>query len=221
MKINKFYKSLLYIAIILVIFSLVLLITLIASYKSVEKVAKDYVYGNTDEIPYKKVGLLLGTNPIGPSGGPNYYFTYRIEAAVRLYEAGKISCILVSGDNHSKDYDEPKCMKEALMKKGIPESVIYLDYAGFRTLDSIIRAKEIFGQDSFTIISQKFHNERAIYLARHYGISAIGFNAKDVRMAATNLKIAIGRESMARVKMYIDILFNKQPKFLGEQITIE
>lgn len=221
MKINKCYMSLLYIAIILVLFSLVLLITLIASYKSVEKVAKDYVYGNTDEIPYKKVGLLLGTNPIGPSGGPNYYFTYRIEAAVRLYEAGKISCILVSGDNHSKDYDEPKCMKEALMGKGIPESVIYLDYAGFRTLDSIIRAKEIFGQDSFTIISQKFHNERAIYLARHYGISAIGFNAKDVRMAATNLKIAIGRESMARVKMYIDILFNKQPKFLGEQIEIE
>lgn len=213
--------SLLYIAIILVIFSLVLLITMITSYISVENVAKEYVYGNTDEIPYKKVGLLLGTNPIGPSGGPNYYFTYRIEAAVRLYEAGKISCILVSGDNHSKDYDEPKCMKEALMKKGIPESVIYLDYAGFRTLDSIIRAKEIFGQDSFTIISQKFHNERAIYLARHYGISAIGFNAKDVRMAATNLKIAIGRESMARVKMYIDILFNKRPKFLGEQITIE
>ena len=218
---NKLLKNLLYTVIILVTFSLVSLIALVISYKSVETVAKEYVYGNTDEIPYNKVGLLLGTNPIGPSGGPNYYFTYRIEAAVRLYEAGKISYFLVSGDNHSKAYDEPMCMKEALMEKGIPESVIYLDYAGFRTLDSIIRAKEIFGQDSFTIISQKFHNERAIYLARHYGISAIGFNAKDVRMAATNLKIAIGRESMARVKMYIDILFNKQPKFLGEQIEIE
>lgn len=221
MSMNKLFKNLIYIVIILVSLSLVSLIALVISYKSVEKVAKEYVYGNTDEIPYNRVGLLLGTNPIGPNGGPNYYFTYRIEAAVRLYEAGKISYILVSGDNHSKAYDEPMCMKEALMKKGIPESVIYLDYAGFRTLDSIIRAKEIFGQDSFTIISQKFHNERAIYLARHYGISAIGFNAKDVRMAATNLKIAIGRESMARVKMYIDILFNKQPKFLGEQIEIE
>ena len=218
---NKLLKYLLYTAIIFVTLSLMSLIALVVLYNSVEKVAKEYVYGNTDEIPYNKVGLLLGTNPIGPSGGPNYYFTYRIEAAVRLYEAGKISYILVSGDNHSKAYDEPMCMKEALMEKGIPESAIYLDYAGFRTLDSIIRAKEIFGQDSITIISQKFHNERAIYLARHYGISAIGFNAKDVRMAATNLKIAIGRESMARVKMYIDILFNKQPKFLGEQIEIE
>lgn len=207
---------------IVIFCSALIVIAVVAfTYKHVEKVAIGSVYGNTNDIPYNKVGLLLGTNPIGPSGGPNYYFTYRIKAAVRLYEAGKISYILVSGDNHSKAYDEPMCMKKALMEKGIPESVIYLDYAGFRTLDSIIRAKEIFGQDSFTIISQKFHNERAICLARHYGISAIGFNAKDVRMAATNLKIAIGRESLARVKMYIDILINKQPKFLGEEINIE
>lgn len=196
-------------------------IVLVFSYRAVEKVAQEHIYDNTDEIPYNKVGLLLGTNPIAPSGGPNYYFIYRIEAAVRLYETGKISYILVSGDNHSKAYDEPMCMKKALMEKGVPESAIVLDYAGFRTLDSVVRAKEIFGQDSFTIISQKFHNERAICLAKHYGISAIGFNAKDVRMAATNLKIAIGRESMARMKMYIDILINKQPKFLGEPINIE
>ena len=218
---NKLLKLILYTAVILVILSLASLTALVVSYRSVEKAAEGHTYGNTDNIPYNKVGLLLGTNPVGPSGGPNYYFTYRIEAAVKLFEAGKISYILVSGDNHSKAYDEPMCMKEALMEKGIPESAIYLDYAGFRTLDSIIRAKEIFGQDSFAIISQKFHNERAICLARHYGISAVGFNAKDVRMAATNLKIAIVRESMARVKMYIDILFDKQPKFLGEHIEIE
>ena len=211
----------LYLIIILVSLCLIAVITLVVSYKSVENTAKDYVYENTDDIPYNKVGLLLGTNPIGPTGNPNLYFTYRIDAAVRLYEAGKISYILVSGDNHSKDYDEPMCMKKALMEKGIPESAIYLDYAGFRTLDSIVRAKEIFGQDSFTIISQKFHNERAICLAKHYGISAIGFNAKDVRMAPTNIRIALGRESMARVKMYVDFLFNKQPKFLGEHINIE
>lgn len=210
-----------YASIFIVCIALVSLAVLVVSYKSVENATKEHVYGNTDEIPYNKIGLLLGTNPIGPSGGPNYYFTYRIEAAVKLFEAGKISYILVSGDNHTKAYDEPMCMKKALREKGIPESVIYLDYAGFRTLDSIIRAKEIFGQDSYTIISQKWHNERAVCLARHYGISAIGFNAKDVRMAATNLKIAIGRESLARVKMYIDILINKQPKFLGEQIEIE
>lgn len=214
---KKIKMPLLFIALL----CLATIIALASSYRAVENAVEGHIYCDTDIIPYNKVGLLLGTNPIGPSGGPNYYFTYRIEAAVRLYEAGKISYILVSGDNHSKEYDEPMCMKMALMEKGVPESAIVLDYAGFRTLDSVVRAKEIFGQDSFTIISQRFHNERAICLAKHYGISAIGFNAKDVRMAATNLKIAIGRESMARVKMYIDILINKQPKFLGEKINIE
>lgn len=200
---------------------LISIAVLFISYNSVETSVKGYIYDNTDSIPYNKVGLLLGTNPIGPNGGENYFFTYRIDAAVQLYEAKKISYILVSGDNHSKEYDEPMYMKNALMERGIPESAIFLDYAGFRTLDSIIRAKEIFGQNSYTIISQKFHNERAVYLARHYGISAVGYNAKDVKKVATNLKVSIARESLARVKMYLDILINKQPKFLGEPINIE
>ena len=194
---------------------------LVLAYKNVERKAKASVYSDVKEIPYNKVGLLLGTNPVGPSGAPNHYFLNRIDATVELYNAGKISYILVSGDNHVKTYDEPQCMKDALMERGIPESAIYLDYAGFRTLDSIVRAKEIFGQDSFTIISQKFHNERAICLAKHHGISATGFNAKDVRWARTNVKIAVFRESLARAKMYIDLLIGKQPKFLGEKINIE
>lgn len=194
---------------------------LVLAYKNVERKAKAFVYSDVKEIPYSKVGLLLGTNPVSPSGKPNHYFLNRIDATVELYNAGKISYILVSGDNHVKTYDEPQCMKEALMERVIPESAIYLDYAGFRTLDSIVRAKEIFGQDSFTIISQKFHNERAICLAKHHGISATGFNAKDVRWARTNVKIAVFRESLARAKMYIDLLIGKQPKFLGEKINIE
>lgn len=210
-------KTALYIILGLAVLSLA---CLAVSYKSVERVAEKQLYSDTDNIPYNKVGLLLGTNPVGRYGGPNRYFEYRIEAAVELYRAGKISYILVSGDNHSKAYDEPEWMKEALMEKGIPESAIYLDYAGFRTLDSIVRAKEIFGQDSFTIISQKFHNERALCIAKHYGISAIGFNARDVKRAANSLRVSTIRESMARVKMYIDILTGKQPKFLGERIEI-
>lgn len=212
---------LLYLVFSLFSFSLVSIAILAFSYRAVENAVEGHIYSHTDDIPCNKVGLLLGTNPTAPSGRPNYYFTYRIDAAVQLYKAKKIAYILVSGDNHSKAYDEPMCMKEALMEKGIPESAIILDYAGFRTLDSIIRAKEIFGQDSYTIISQKWHNERAICLAKHYGISAIGYNAKDVGMVATNLKISIARESLARVKMYIDILINKQPKFLGEPINIK
>ena len=214
-------KALLYTGIAcLLALSLAAMVTAIC-YISVRRIAKDKVYSDIRSTPYNKVGLLLGTNPSGPNGGKNYYFIYRIDAAVQLYKAGKIKYILVSGDNHIKEYDEPQCMKEALMERGVPESAIILDYAGFRTLDSIVRAKEVFGQTEFTIISQRFHNERAVCLARHYGISAIGFNARDVKRTATGMRISYGRECLARVKMYIDLLLNKQPKFLGEPIVIE
>ena len=215
---KKTFKRFLYASLIILG---VVAVTLTTCYKMVEMTAKDSIYQHADDIPYNKVGWLLGTNPVGPTGHANLYFTYRIDATVQLYRAGKISYVLVSGDNHSKEYDEPMAMKEALMQQGIPDSVIVLDYAGFRTLDSIIRAKEIFGQSAFTIISQHFHNERAIALAKHYGISAIGYDAKDVARRATSVKVSILRESLARVKMYLDFLFHKQPKFLGDPIEIK
>ena len=102
------------------------------------------------------------------NGNNNLYFDYRILAAVELYKAGKIKYILISGDNRKKDYNEPEEMKKALIQKGVPAKFIYLDYAGFRTLDSVVRAKEVFGQNQLTIISQRFHNERAIYLAEKF-----------------------------------------------------
>ena len=141
-----------------------------------------------------------------------------MDATVALYKAGKIDYVIVSGDNSTKEYDEPSTFKEDLIKGGIPEGRIYLDYAGFRTLDSVVRVKEIFGQESVIIISQQFHNERAIYLAEHYDIKAIGYNAKNVSKHygfKTNL-----REYLARTKVFIDILLGVQPKFLGEKIDI-
>ena len=161
---------------------------------------------------------MLGTSPKLKNGNNNLYFDYRILAAVELYKAGKIKYILISGDNRREDYNEPEEMKKALMQKGIPEKFIYLDYAGFRTLDSVIRAKEVFGQNQLTIISQRFHNERAIYLAERNGINAIGYNAKDVN-AYAGLKTNI-RELLARVKMFIDLAIDKQPHFLGGKIII-
>ena len=163
--------------------SIILTITIIAvalplvCYMVVKQSTKERIYSNVEEIPANRVGLVLGTSPTVKSGKSNYYFIHRINACVRLYKAKKISKILVSGDNHTKEYDEPTCMKEALMAQGIPEKDIILDYAGFRTLDSIIRAKEVFGQSKFTIISQQFHNERAVYLALANDINAIAFNA--------------------------------------------
>ena len=178
--------------------------------------ARDKTFDTTEAIPHRTVGLLLGTAPITPQGAHNYYFDYRIEAAAQLFEAGKIDYILVSGDNHDRDYDEPTCMRDSLVAHGVPADRIVLDYAGFRTLDSIVRAKEIFGQDSLTVISQKFHNERAIYLAKHFGMSAVGYNARDVARRAKYIKIH-GREYLARVKMFLDFFTDKQPRFLGEK----
>lgn len=177
-------------------------------------------YRDVSKIPYNRVALVLGTNPLAPSGNMNYYFKYRIDACERLYKAGKVSKIFVSGDNHSNDYDEPSCMKQALMERGIPESDIVLDYAGFKTLDSVVRCKNVFGQERMTIISQGYHNARAIYLAKSSGIDAIGYDAKDIKRTRTYYIYGVGREALARVKMFVDLVLDKQPKFLGEMIEI-
>ncbi len=171
-----------------------------------------------EEIAHNKVGMVLGTSKFLSNGRENLYFTYRIQATAKLYHSGKIDFVLVSGDNGSKYYDEPTQFKKALIEQGIPEEVIYLDYAGFRTLDSVVRAKKVFGQSSVTIISQKFHNERAIYLAEKNGITAIGFNAQDVT-AKYGFKTRF-REYLARTKAFIDVLLGVDPKFLGEEIMI-
>ncbi|MCC8155472.1 MAG: YdcF family protein [Tannerellaceae bacterium] len=176
------------------------------------------VYNDVSEIPYNKMGLLLGTSPYLRNGWSNYYFTNRIKAASELYKAGKVKYLLVSGDNHRVDYNEPEAMKQALIEAGVPEHVIFPDYAGFRTLDSVVRAKEIFGQDSFTIISQQFHNERAIFIASRYGLDTVGYNAHDVRLSR-GIKVQL-REIFARVKVFIDLILGKQPKFLGEKIEL-
>lgn len=176
------------------------------------------VYDTLSEVPANKTGLLLGTSPRLRGGKPNLYFNYRIEAAVALYQAGKINKIIVSGDNRRRNYNEPVEMRKALMAKGIPDSVIVLDYAGIRTLDSVVRAEKVFGQQSFTVISQRFHNERAVYIARQWGIQAIGFNARDVD-AYSGFRTNV-RELLARVKVFLDLLTGKQPRHLGEPIVV-
>ena len=186
---------------------------------AVRATAHGRTYDNVDDIPHNRVGLLLGTNATTPRGTHNFYYTHRINAAAELFHAGKVDYILVSGDNHSKQYDEPTMMRDSLVLHGVPAERIVLDYAGFRTLDSVVRAKEVFGQSSFTIISQEFHNARALVQARHYGIDAIAYNAHDVVHRWPWLKVQC-RERLARVKLYLDLFTGKQPKFLGEKIKI-
>lgn len=198
--------------------AVVVLFTIYANVR-VEQAARDNLYEEIDNIPRNKVALLLGTNPLNKWGRPNSYFTNRINTAAELYHKGKIDFIIASGDNHTRQYDEPTAMRDSLMAHGVPESRIILDFAGFRTLDSVVRAKEIFGCDSLTIISQADHDARALYLAEANGIDAVAAVAplRAGRWVRTRLAL---REWLARDKMMLDILLGKQPHFLGEKIEI-
>lgn len=173
-------------------------------------------FSEISATPQNNVGLVLGTSGTLRNGNANLYFKYRIDAAAQLYHSGKVKHLIVSGDNHVDYYNEPEEMRLALIKKGVPDTCITLDFAGFRTLDSVVRCWKVFGQKKFTIISQKFHNERALFIANAYGLDAVAFDAKDVT-GRGGRRTAV-REPMARFKAVLDLyLFNKQPKFLGKR----
>jgi SanA protein len=211
----KYLKSFLKFGIAFIILCAV---TIFAINKWVKNATEKQLYTDVNLIPHNKVGLVLGTSKHLAGGYINYYYQYRIDAAVALYKAGKIDFILVSGDNGSKSYDEPTTMQDDLVAAGIPKEKIFMDYAGFRTLDSILRCKYVFGENNITIISQPFHNERAVFIANHKGLNAVAFNAKDVNKNA-GFKTQL-REKFARLKMLLDLAFNKQAKFYGEKIVI-
>lgn len=185
-------------------------------YAIVADSASGKMYSSTDTIPERDVGLVLGTSKYMRNGYFNPYFTYRLDAAVKLFEAGKVHHLIVSGDNSTKNYDEPTDMMNYLIDNGIPANCITRDYAGFRTFDSMVRAMKVFGQQKITVISQRFHNERALFICNHIGLDAIAFNARDpYRGSGSRL-----REYLARTKAVLDVYLGKQPKFLGEQIAI-
>lgn len=174
-------------------------------------------YDDIEQIPANFVGLVLGCTRYLSSGRPNLYFAYRIEAAAALFRAGKVELLLASGASFTRDeLDEATSMKDALIEAGVPAKCVVCDPHGYRTIESVLRAKRVYGQDRLTIISQSFHNQRAIYVADHRGIEAIGFNARDValpRAPAVRL-----REFLARIRVLIDVhVSNTQPRVLGEQ----
>ena len=177
----------------------------------VEAVAKGRHYDDVNKIPHRNVGLLLGTSKYTIFGRDNEYYQRRIEATYELYSKGKIDTILISGDNSKKDYNEPETMMADLVALGVPKDRLVLDYAGFRTLDSVVRAKNVFGKDSVTIISQEFHNVRALSLAENFGVNAIAYNAL-YPIYRKSFRIIL-REKLARVKVVLDVLLGVKPKF--------
>lgn len=180
--------------------------------------ARGKLYDEVSAIPEAKVGLVFGTSD-RYKGRENRYFRYRIDAAVEVWNAGKVETLIVSGDNRSEFYNEPQKMKNALIEEGVPAERIVCDYAGLRTFDSVVRAKEIFGAETILVISQRFQNERAIYIAEAKGMKARGYNAEDVEIQA-GFKTRV-REVGARVKMWLDVHFlGTKPRFLGEKVDM-
>lgn len=191
---------------------------LTSCYIFVSLYSAEYIYSKVSDIPKKNVALVLGTSKYMSDGKHNLYYLYRIKAANELYKKGKVDYILVSGDNRRNNYNEPKQMYLDLVYLGVPKDKIYLDFAGFRTYDSIVRAKEVFDQNDFIVVSQKFHNERAIFIGRVKGINILGYNAKNVRKLYRIKQFP--RELTSRIIMIADLLTGKHPRFYGDKIYI-
>jgi SanA protein len=180
---------------------------------SVVRSARGKTYQDVDRIAGKHIGLVFGCDDRFQDR-ENLYFTYRMEATAALWKAGKLHCVIVSGDNRSVQYNEPKKMRRALIERGVPSDKIVCDYAGLRTLDSVIRAKTIFGVQRCLMISQLFQNERAICIAQAHGMEAIGFNAKDV--SGSGGRKTRWREFAARLMMWLDLhILHTLPKHGG------
>ncbi len=179
----------------------------------------DLVYSDLSELPDHRMALVLGTSHRSVGGGPNPFFQKRMEMAATLYSMGKIDHFILSGDNSTKYYNEPAEMRKALIEKGVPASAITLDYAGLRTLDSVVRSKKIFGQNRITIITQPFHCYRALFISRYYDMDAVAMVADDPELQQT-IKVYL-REYLARTKAVLDLyIFKTDPRFLGEKEQI-
>ena len=186
---------------------------MIAADRRVESCAAGRVFTSVEDVPAREFGLLLGTTRLVKGKYRNDYFYKRIRAAADLYRAGKIRKIIVSGDNSRTDYNETGDMKRELAAEGVAPDDVLMDYAGFRTLDSVVRARNLYGATELTVISQMFHVERAVYLADRNGIDAIGFVAEDSVVKSARVRLAI-RESLARVRAVLDAeILHSKPHF--------
>ena len=182
--------------------------------------ARNKIFRSTDSVPARDIALVLGTGKLTQQGNPNFHFNQRMDAAARLYHAGKVRHLLVSGDNHVAGYDEPGDMRDALVAAGVPASAITCDYAGFRTLDSIVRAKIVFGLARCTIVSEEFHCPRALWIAQQRGLDAVAFAAPDPQAIRWTWRVK-AREQLARGWCALDLyLLNRSPKFSGPKEPI-
>lgn len=179
--------------------------------------SKNFIYRDKSEIPASYVALVPGAS-VFANGTPSPILADRLDKALELYKTGKIKRFLLSGDHGTRSYDEVNAMRSYMVTKGVPDSIIFTDHAGFDTYSSMKRAHDIFEVDSLTIVTQAFHLRRAVYIARKQGLVAYGY-ASDMRKypSINYLKI---RESFASIKAVFEVLFHVKPRFEGEKIPI-
>jgi SanA protein len=199
---------------------LVAISALTGAYRHYEQVYKNQLYSEANLLDEHTVGLVLGTSPWTQTGSSNLYFESRMDAAAKLYHAGKVKVLLLSGDNGTTEYNEPLFMKRALLERGVPANALIADYAGFRTFDSVVRCQKVFGQSKVLIISQEFHALRALGIANSIGLEAKAFAAPMPQLAGTN-RFLLFREAGARLICLLDCyVLNTQPRFLGDPIEV-
>ena len=197
--------------------TVITVIGLIAINISIARQSAPHLYNDIKKVPAKKAALVLGTSKYMIGGGKNYFYTYRIRAVAELFRAGKVKAIVVSGDNSTKYYNETSKMKKDLVKAGVPSRYITLDPLGVRTLDSVVRAEAIFDLKDYIIVSQKFHLERALFIAKAKGQKVIGFIAKDIPGTMTAYRMK-AREYLAGAKAFLDVyILHTTPKFDGKK----
>ena len=186
----------------------------------IDTVSQGKVYNSIEEVPERKIGLVLGCSKYLSNGRKNLYFQQRIDAAKELYFSDKVKFLLVSGDNSTKYYDEPTTMKKDLIALGVPGNKIYCDYAGLSTLDSVVRTKEVFKENQFIVISQGFHVRRAVYIGIAHNIDLIGYSSGSIS-GVGSVRTEL-RECLARVKTIMDVTFlERKPKFMGDPVVIK
>jgi SanA protein len=197
--------------------AVVLLLLLVANLWVVWS-TQDKVFADLQSLPANDVAVVLGTSNKLINGLPNPFFENRIKTAAELYLTGKVKHLLVSGDNRTRYYNEPLEMKKALMKAGVPDSVITLDEAGLRTLDTIVRCKEVFGQEKVTIVTQPFHCYRALFISRYYGMNAVAVMAQEPILESN----VYFREYFARAKAILDLYVLKtSPQHLNKRESLD
>ena len=185
--------------------------------RRLDPLAEARLFTDVAKAPVIETALVLGTAAIGPEGGPNRYFVYRLDAAAALWKAGKVRYLIVSGSRDAIN-DEPSAMRAGLAERGVPTEVIYSDFDGWRTWDSVMRARDIYGQKRLMIVSQRFHLARALYMARNVGIDAWGFEARDVG-AAYSILTELRRYPSA-LRAYYDVWFAAPFRDAGPKMVI-